>query len=114
MRKTQKYTGACEILTYPHSNQEELYSELNRLGFYWQSKKNKWERDNTPAKEATKLIKVRVWATTNLVDQVAEVMVEQMETVGLKFLEKSNPYQCRPPNQNESRVYLIFEDVDVE
>lgn len=110
MKQTKKYTGACEILTYPHNTQEELYRELNRLGFYWHPDKKKWERDDTPAKEATRLIKIRVWASTNTVQQAAELIVEQLEGTGLRLIEQSEMYQCRPPLQNESRIYLVLED----
>ena len=48
-----KYSQSCQVLTFPHINQDELYSELNRLGWYWQAKNKKWERDDTPAREAT-------------------------------------------------------------
>lgn len=112
MRQTQKYTQATALLSYPHETQEELYQELNRLGFYWNSSKKKWERDDTPAKEATGLIKIRVWTATNKVKQAAELIVENAEGMGLKLIEKSEPYQCRPPLQNESRIYLTFQDVE--
>lgn len=112
MKKTQKYTKALERLHYPHQTQEELYRELNRLGWFWQPKKKEWERDDTPAKEATNLIKVRVWAATTLVKQAADLIVEQCEGVGLELLERSEPYQCRPPLQLESRIYLVFKDID--
>ncbi|MEH2456396.1 hypothetical protein [Nostoc sp.] len=62
MKKTAKYSKACQVLTFPHSSQEQLYSELNRLGWCWQPDKKEWERDDTPAQLATKLIKIRVWA----------------------------------------------------
>jgi len=112
MKKTKKYAGACEILTYPHSTQENLYQELNRLGFYWQPKKQKWVRDDTPAREVSKQIKVRILASSDLVEQAAELIVEQAESVGMKFIEKSEAYPCRPPNQNESRIYLVFENIE--
>lgn len=112
MKKTQKYSKACQLLTFPHDNQDQLYAELNQLGWYWQPNKKQWERDNTPAKEATKLIRVRVWAAKEKVQDAAELFVENAESMGLRLLEKSNPYPCRPPNQLESRIYLTFEDCD--
>ncbi|WP_414574262.1 hypothetical protein [Nostoc sp. CCY 9925] len=112
MKRTQKYSKACQVLKVPHQTQEELYAELNRLGWYWQAAKKEWERDDTPAKEATKLIRVRVWANKDKVEDAAELFIESIEGMGLKLLEKSNPYPCRPPNQLESRVYLTFEDID--
>lgn len=111
MKRTQKYSQACQILTFPHKTQEELYSELNRLGWYWHSQKKEWMRDDTPAKQATNLIRVRVWTGTTKVEQAAELFVENAEDNGLRLIEKSTPYACRPPNQNDSRIYLTFEDI---
>ena len=112
MKQTQKYSGACNILTYPHSNQHELYQELNRLGWWWDAKKKKWERDDTPAREATNLIRVRVMASSKKISEVAQHFVEASNDMGLRLVEQSEPYPCRPPNQNESRVYLSFEDIE--
>lgn len=110
MKQTAKYLGAIAVLTIPHSTQDELYSELNRLGWYWNSKIKKWERDDTPAQEATSLVKVRVWAASNKVSQAADLFVEASVDMGLRLIERSEPYQCRPPQQNDSRIYLTFED----
>ena len=101
MKQTAKYLGACQILIYPHSNQDELYSELNRLGWYWQSKDKKWVRDDTPAKEASKFVRVRIIAATNKVEQAAQLFSESAADMGLKFVEKSEPYLCRPPNRGK-------------
>ena len=111
MKKTAKYSKACQVLTFPHEHQEQLYSELNRLGWYWQPKKKEWERDDTPAKAATKLVRVRVWAAKDSVENAAELFLEGAEGNGLRLIEKSPPYPCRPPNQLESRIYLVFEDI---
>lgn len=112
MKKTEKYSKACQVLTYPHQAQDVLYTELNRLGWYWQAKKKEWERNDAPAKEATKLIRVRVWAAREVVEDAAELFLENVESMGLRLIEKSSPYPCRPPNQLESRIYLTFENVN--
>ncbi|MEI1375959.1 hypothetical protein PQG02_06815 [Nostoc sp. UHCC 0926] len=112
MKKTAKYSKACCILTFPHSSQEELYSELNRLGWYWQADKKEWARDDTPAQSATKLIKVRVWAAKESVEDAAELFLEGAQGNGLRLIEKSPPYLCRPPKQLESRIYMTFEEID--
>ncbi len=111
MKRTQKYSKACQILTFPHKTQEDLYSELNRLGWYWKSQKQEWIRDDTPANEATNLVRVRVWTATAKVEQAAELFAEDAEAKGLRLIEKSRPYANRPPNQNDSRIYLTFEDI---
>lgn len=112
MKRTQKYLKAQEILTIPHSNQQELYSELNRLGWYWSSKKKVWERDDRLAKPASKLIKVRVWCSTETIEDITDGIVDNLEEIGLNLLERSDSYQCRPPQQNDSRIYLTFQDTE--
>jgi hypothetical protein len=108
MKKTRKYSTACDILTFPHQNQEELYSELNRLGWFWNPKTQTWERDDRLPDPSSELIRVRVWADSKKVENVADLVVEGMEEKGFSLLEKSSPYQCRPPKQLESRIYLTF------
>ena len=112
MKRTKKYTGATEILTFPHSSQDELYTELNRLGWYWSSKKSQWERDDRQAID-NNLVKIRVWAKKEIVEELAQHFIESGVDRGLKFIEKSAPYPCRPPNQLESRVYLTFQDEEL-
>lgn len=114
MKRTKKYTGAIDILTHPHETQDELYSELNRLGWYWDSKQQRWVRDGRVADPETKLIRIRVLSGTSQVQNVADNVIEAMQERGLRLLEKSPPYPCRPPQQNDSRVYLTFEDIGAE
>jgi hypothetical protein len=108
MKQTQKYRKACEQLSYPHSNQEELYCELNRLGWFWNSKNKEWLRDDRPPQPASASIKVRVWAASDKVELAAEHFVESAGEMGLRLVEQSEPYPCRPPQQNDSRIYLTF------
>lgn len=110
MKQTQKYAGATLILSFPHNTQDELYAELNRLGWWWNAKTKQWKRDDTPAKAASTLIRIRVWAASAKVAEVAQHFIEAASDMGLRLVEKSEPYPCRAPNQNESRIYLTFED----
>lgn len=107
MKQTQKYSGALRILTFPHSTQDELYAELNRLGWFWQSKSKEWRRSE---QATTTLVKVRVMGATTQVSELAQHFVEAAGDIGLRLLEQSAPYPCRPPNNNESRIYLSFEN----
>ncbi len=112
MKQTEKYSQASKVLTFPHSSQDELYSELNRLGWFWDSKVKKWERDDRPALEESKLIKIRILASARKVEQAAELLIENSRNMGLGLLEKSEMYPCRPPNQNDARIYLSFVEVE--
>ena len=114
MKQTKKYAGACQIATLPHNTQEELYTELNRLGFYWDAKKQLWKRDDQLADPASEVLRIRVWAAAEKVEQLAEIAIESMQQYGLKLIERSNPYPCRPPKQADSRIYLSFIEVSNE
>lgn len=114
MKQTKKYKGACEIATLNHTTQEDLYIQLNRLGFWWDAKKQIWERNDQLAEPPSKLIKIRVWAATDRVERAAAAVIEAMASYGLDFVEGSKPFQCRPPQQNDSRIYLMFMDGDSE
>lgn len=112
MKQTKKYRGACEIMTFPHSTQDELYQELNRLGWFWDSKLGRWERDDRIPEDATTLIYIRVMTGKNCVDHAAEVITEAVGQYGLKRVAKSEAYICRPPKQNDARIYLQFIDLE--
>ena len=113
MKQTKKYSKACEIATLNHESQESLYKQLNELGFFWDSKLQKWERDDRIADPPSDLIRVRVWAATDKVEQAAHCFIESAQEYGLKLQEQSGVYQNRPPKQNESRIYLTFIDNEV-
>lgn len=110
MKQTKKYSKACEIATLNHETQESLYKQLNELGFFWNSKLQQWERDDRIAEPPSDLIRIRVWAASDKVEQAADIFIESAGQYGLKLQEKSEPYPCRPPKQADSRIYLTFTD----
>lgn len=88
----------------------DLYQSLADEGYHWNSETGEWENWNeTPADEPTELIRIRAWARGEAVEMVADGVVESMLAAGLRLIERSRPYPCRPPKQAESRVYLTFE-----
>lgn len=110
MKQTKKYAGACQIATLPHTSQEQLYQELNRLGFFWNQKAQIWERNDRLAEPPSGILKIRVTTASNKIEQLADIAIEAMQQYGLNLLERSQPYICRPPKQAESRIYLSFID----
>jgi hypothetical protein len=58
------------------------------------------------------MIRIRVWAATEKVADAADAVAEAMPQYGLRLIERSEPYICRPPKQAESRIYLTFVDQD--
>lgn len=111
MKQTKKYSKACEIATLSHENQESLYKQLNELGFFWNSKIQQWQRDDRLADPPSNLIRIRVWATGDKVEQAADILIESARAYGLELQEKSEPYPCRPPKQKDSRIYLVFSEL---
>ena len=110
-RQTKKWIGACEIsqeLNISIENQERTYRELNENNYYWKSDYQKWILDETNPDPATQLIKIRVGAEHSKVEGVAYQLRIGLEEQGYIFIEKSEPYKCRPPKQLESRIYLTF------
>ena len=90
------------------TNQERLYDHLQGAGFFWNSANKEWEEhDQRDADEPTGLIMIRVWADSDIVEDVADDVVSRTKNI-LTLVEKSKPYICRPPKQLEARVYLRF------
>jgi hypothetical protein len=106
MRRTQKYSKAIELLTFPHNTQEELYLELNRLDFYWNSKTQQWVRDDRLAEPPMLGVKIRIWASEEDIEYHSDLIIQILAENGYILVDKSKPYPCRPPKQNESRIYL--------
>lgn len=113
-RMTAKYKSAIQkahnqnLPAIETNNQEELYALLQQHGFFWNSDSKVWEEfDIQDADDATKLIMVRVWADAEIVEEAADEIVGKVKRQW-EIVERSQPYQCRPPKQREARVYLKF------
>lgn len=112
-KRTAKYVAALEIakrLKIPElETADYLYQDLNAKNYFWDSDEQKWLPGAAPV-PATELIRARVWAETSRVEGVANSVTLAMVENGFVLLEQSQPYMCRPPNQNESRIYLTFRE----
>ncbi len=110
-RRTAKYVAALETaqrLNIPLTgDQDSLYSDLNAANFFWDSGDKRWAPGTTPDPAST-VVRVRVWAEASSVRDIAEEIARRMTRDGYELLERSEPYQCRPPKQLEARVYLTF------
>lgn len=90
-------------------DQEQDYRKLSELGYQWDSTKGKWVRlDSQPAKPASQVTRVRVWAASHDVQRAADDVLSAMQARGYQLVEVSTPYPCRPPQQNDSRVYITL------
>lgn len=89
--------------------QDELYELLEAQGYAWDSETGEWvSLASQPADPPTKLVRVRVWADSSVVEQMAAYVAKSLANYELVLEERSAPYPCRPPKQLESRVYLTF------
>jgi hypothetical protein len=111
-KMTAKYSSAltaaraAKIST--NGDQESLYHKLNEKGLWWDSKEKKWINFNdTPANEPTPKLMIRVWAEGKIVDKQADEVIKGLRGK-FKLISRRGPFQCRPPEQLESRVYLEF------
>jgi len=110
-RQTQKFIKAIAIVGnhFSNSSHESLYQLMNEQQYFWDSHLKEWillpAELNDPA---TRLHRVRVWATTNQVETLARAIIENLTAQGYELEERSTIYPCRPPKGNESRIYLSF------
>lgn len=111
-KRTRKYVAAESMarqLKIRSADAETLYRLLNEAGYQWNSDTGAWDNwQAMPADEPSELIRIRCWARADVVEMIADGVVESMRAAGLQLMERSQPYPCRPPQQRESRIYLTF------
>lgn len=92
-------------------NQEMLYTDLQKKGYYWDSSIKQWEyHEPAEANEPTPLIMLRVWADGEVIEEAANDLINLIKRSKLpwELIEQSDIYGCRPPKQREGRIYLKF------
>jgi hypothetical protein len=114
-KKTVKYIAALTVLRNLGEpgiglDAEHDYDALAELGYQWDAKKGKWINvSKLPSQPASTLLRIRVWAAKGQAHAAAMVAAQALhERAGWNLLEESAPYPCRPPQQNDERVYLTF------
>jgi len=114
-KKTFKYCAAIERglklgLTHEQMHgdgSEGLYLLLQKLQYAWDG--NNWASlKDEPADPASQLIRIRVWADAEVVEDFSADIAKVIEGAGFGMVEKSPVYTCRPPKQLEGCVYLTF------
>ena len=111
MKRTKKWLAALRttgITGTLKDDPDRLYQSLNEQGFYWNSDASKWEQNLLPADPASKVIRLRVWADLEVVEDFATDIANMMEVAGFELQETSKVYPCRPPKQLDGRAYLTF------
>lgn len=112
-KQTAKYSTACrkasDLNISIGNHQEELYQALNSQRFYWNSKEKVWEHLDEEANPPTELIRIRVWTDARFVEKAANDCIEALSKQGMRLVERSDVFTCRPPKQLEARVYLTFQ-----
>ena len=116
-RMTAKYQTALytadlhQIIVWNRDDRDELYSALQRVGHFWDSVSKSWNyAEPEDADEPTRLIMVRLWSDIETIEEVADDLIELVKSSKLpwELVERSKSHQCRPPKQNEARIYLRF------
>jgi hypothetical protein len=112
-RQTVKYVAAVQVaqrekITLIH-DAELLYHVLEERDYHWDSEAGEWAKwTDLPADEPTEFVMVRLWAAGEVIGELADDTIRQLEALGLRLMERSEVYPCRPPKQLEARVYLKF------
>lgn len=115
-RKTKKFVAAMSALHdlgmqvsrgWWGMPAEQAYGLLQKHGLVWDSKQGRWlSVADEPADEASRLVRVRVWADRELVEDWTDDIVRFLERAGWDMVDRSEVYTCRPPKQLEGRIYL--------
>lgn len=122
-RQTRKLTTAIstaranKVKLKSKDDHEAVYSTLNKHGFFWDHKKGVWEKTDQnylPNSifqaldgQASGIVNIRLMMHPSDVDRMKEIMVEALDTYGLRLIEASHEY----PNRKGvgTRVYLKFQ-----
>lgn len=112
-KMTAKYSTALSVArceNIPASNdQEQLYSRLQGIGWWWNSDRKEWEHhEPREADDPTPLIMIRVWADAEIIEDVADDVARRVPKSWGKPIKRNGPYPCRPPKEREARMYLEF------
>jgi len=115
MKRTAKLNAALKqinALNLPTASEQATnYNNLERAGWYWNSKEGIWEnlkRSNSMFKnddgEPTGVIRLRLMAHPGDIDQFMEIVSEALDSYGITVVDESNLY----PNRRGSgvRVYI--------
>ena len=90
-------------------NQEDLYLACNMRGYFWGAKEGIWAKsDAEKAEPPSNDIRIRIWTDAEIVEDIAGDVEAALARYGLRLLERSRVYPCRPPKQLDGRVYLAF------
>lgn len=116
VRHTQKYVAALEIaallnVVSPPSS-KELYVILTQARYYWDAKTQRWVFVAQPSQPPTEFIRLRVWASEEVIQLEADKLILTLEkALSWQCIERSAVYPCRPPEEKEARIYLLFDSM---
>jgi hypothetical protein len=120
IKRTTKYKSAVAAamnlglsVAVRHTSADQVYTELESSGFYWDSRKGNWiERPKTdPRHEMDKsLIRVRITAHMDYLAIYSERIVETLQADGFTVQEVSKPYPNVRDSDGAGRVYIALVD----
>lgn len=106
-RRTKKYIAAQAAARHyglsSRGENQQLYDRLQGNNLWWNGQT--WQK-GLPPKPATKIIRIRVMAAADVVSGHADKLSELLQEEGYQLLDMSAPCSCRPPRQQDSRVYI--------
>ena len=108
-RRTKKLTSAIDIaqnLSIPFSNPEELYTLLQKSGWDWSSDTQVWTL--TDVKPPSTFLKIRLVFNSNRLPIVSEHIKSLLQGAGYEVVDVSKFYTRRPPESNDSSIYLTI------
>lgn len=120
IKRTAKYVAAVAtakslglLVAVKHSSADEVYSEIESSGYYWDSKTQKWhERQKIdPRREMDKsLIRIRVTAHMDYLEAYTGRIVEAVKAEGFMMQEVSKVYPNVRDSDGAGRVYIAIRD----
>jgi hypothetical protein len=118
IKRTAKYVAAVEMayrlglaLARKHSSADQVYDELQRSGFYWDSKPKAWQQspEVDPLREMDKsLIRVRVTAHMIVLDDCVNRVLNALKPEGFTVQEVSKAYPNVRDTDGAGRVYIAL------
>jgi hypothetical protein len=107
-RITLKYELAKRILPKINLDRDDLYLELNKLGYFWDTKIKQWVKTDSEKINTLENVRIRVWSKSEDIGKHTNNIIEALKIKGFTLLSESQEYVCRPPDHNQSRKYLEF------
>lgn len=120
IKRTAKYLAAVTTarqlglsVAVRHSSADEVYSQIESSGYYWDSKSGKWQERASvdPLRELDRsLVRVRVSAHLDTLESCATRLMQCLQQSGFTLYEASKIYPNLRDADGGGRIYLTLKD----